>query len=219
MYVSDYLSYITTSEIKQLAISDIGGSTPTAQQKENKASLITFINLANSELHKKFSLISKEMVFTDVKPNSLHAIPTDFLYAISASYKDGTEIPINDESTNYTDDIDYNVSILFPTPFEMLVKGTDTETPPRDDISLVYMAAPGKVTKTTDFIDLPETYTEALITYVAYKAHAAVSGDMKTENNTYYLRYRESTKNIKLTGLANSDNLDSNTKLTDRGFV
>jgi hypothetical protein len=219
MYVSDYLSYITTSEIKQLAISDIGGSTPTDQQKENKASLITFINLANSELHKKFSLISKEMVFTDVKPNSLHAIPTDFLYAISASYKDGTEIPINDESTKYTDDIDYNVSILFPTPFEMLVKGTDTETPPRDDISLVYIAAPDKVTTTTDFIDLPETYTEALIEYVAYKAHAAVSGDMKAENNTYYLRYRESIKNIKLTGLANPDNLDSNTKLTDRGFV
>ena len=181
--------------------------------------MINFINLANSELHKKFALISKEMVFTDVKPNSLHAIPTDFLYAISASYKDGTEIPINDESTNIISDIDYNVSILFPTPFEMLVKGTDNNTPPRDDISLVYIAAPDKVTVTTDFIDLPETYTEALIDFVAYKAHAAVSGDLKAENNTYYLRYREAIKSIKLTGLANPDNLDSNTKLTDRGFV
>ena len=141
------------------------------------------------------------------------------MYAISASYKDGTEIPINDESTNIISDIDYNVSILFPTPFEMLVKGTDNNTPPRDDISLVYIAAPDKVTVTTDFIDLPETYTEALIDFVAYKAHAAVSGDLKAENNTYYLRYREAIKSIKLTGLANPDNLDSNTKLTDRGFV
>jgi hypothetical protein len=42
---------------------------------------------------------------------------------------------------------------------------------------------------------------------------------MKAENNTYYLRFMENIKNIKLSGLMNSDNLDSNTKLTDRGFI
>ena len=75
------------------------------------------------------------------------------------------------------------------------------------------------MTKTTDFLDLPEIYTEALLDYVAYKAHASIKGDMKAENNTYYLRFIESCKNIKIAGLSNSDNLDSNTKLTDRGFV
>ena len=217
MYVSDYLSYLTTGEIKQLAISDLGDVTPTDKQKENKASLINFINLANIELHKRFALISKEMVFTDVKPNSLHSIPTDFLFAVGATYKDGTEIPINNEKTNIVDNVDYNVSVLFPAPFKMLVKGTDEDS--RDDISLVYVAAPPKVTKTTDFLDLPEIYTEALLDYVAYKAFASVKGDMKSENNTYYLRFIESVENIKMTGLVNSDNLDSNTKLTDRGFV
>jgi len=217
MYVSDYLAYLTSGEIKQLALSDLGDATPTDKQKANKAALINFINLANVELHKRFTLIAKEMVFTDVKPNSLHSIPTDFLFAVSASYSDGTEIPINNEKTNIVDNVDYNVSILFPAPFKMLVKGTDSEK--RDDISLIYIAAPKKVTKTTDFIDLPEVYTEALLTYTAYKAHASVSGDMKAENNTYYLRFLESVKNIKLNGMTNLDNLDSNTKLTDRGFV
>jgi len=217
MYVSDYLSYLTSGEIKQLAISDLGDATPTDKQKANKAALINFINLANVELHKRFALISKEMVFTDVKPNSLHSIPTDFLYAVSASYPDGTEIPINNEKTNIVDSVDYNVSILFPAPFKMLVKGTDSED--RDDISLIYIAAPKKVTKTTDFIDLPEVYTEALLMYTAYKAHASVSGDMKAENNTYYLRFLENIKNINISGMVNLDNLDSNTKLTDRGFV
>jgi hypothetical protein len=42
---------------------------------------------------------------------------------------------------------------------------------------------------------------------------------MKEENNTYYLRYQESLRNIRLLGMVNSDNLDSNVKLTDRGFV
>ena len=217
MYVSDYLAYLTAGEIKQLAISDTGDATPTDKQKANKAALINFINLANVEIHKRFSLISKEMVFTDVKPNSLHSIPTDFLYAVSASYSDGTEIPINNEKTNIVDNVDYNVSILFPAPFKMLVKGTDENK--RDDISLVYVAVPAKATKTTDFLDLPEIYTEALLDYVAYKAHASVSGDMKAENNTYYLRFIEAVKNIRINGLGNSDNLDSNTKLTDRGFV
>ena len=192
MYVSDYLSYLTSGEIKQLAVSDLGDATPTDKQKENKAALVNFINLANVELHKRFALISKEIVFTDVKPNSLHSIPTDFLYAVAATYKDGTEIPINNEKTNIIDNVDYNVSVLFPAPFKMLVKGTDEIA--RDDISLIYIAVPAKITKTTDFLDLPEIYTEALLDYVAYKAHASVSGDMKAENNTYYLRFIESVR-------------------------
>ena len=71
----------------------------------------------------------------------------------------------------------------------------------------------------TDFIDLPQVYNEALFYYIAFKAHAAIKGDMKEENNTYFLRYQESIKNIRLLGLKSSDNLDSNVKLDDRGFV
>ena len=41
-------------------------------------------------------------------------------------------------------------------------------------------------------LELPHTYTEALLNYAAYKAHVSVSvsGDMKAENNTYYLRFK-----------------------------
>ena len=131
----------------------------------------------------------------------MHSIPTDFLYAISATFDDGTEVAINDERQNFIDDIDYNVS------------------PARDDISIIYVSIPPVLTLTTDFADLPQVYNEALYNYVAYKAHASVKGDMKAENNTYYLRYNESIKNIRLLGMRNSDNLDSNVKLTDRGFV
>ena len=217
MYVSDYLSYLTDGEIHQLALADIGGATQTDTQQANEATLISFINLANSEIHKRFGLITKEFVINNVKPNSLHSIPTDFLYAVNASFNDGEEIPINNEKTQIVDNVDYNVSILFPAPFKMLVKGKDKNE--RDDISLTYVAAPKKVTKSTDFIDLPEVYTQALIDYVAFKAHASVSSDMKAENNTHYLRFQETIRNIKLTGLTNPDNLDSNTKLDDRGFV
>ena len=217
MYVSEYLSHITKGEVKQLYVSDIGGTTPNTLQLSNIAILISYLNEANLEVHKHFGLIQKELVLSDVTNNSIHSVPVDFLYAISAEFNDGTEVSINNERTNFTDKVDYNVSLLFPSPFKILVKGTDILK--RDDISVVYVSIPPAITLTTQFIDLPQVYNEALYNYVAYKAHASLKGDMKEENNTYYLRYRESLKNIRLLGMTNSDNLDSNVKLTDRGFV
>jgi len=217
MYVSEYLSHITKGEVKQLYVSDIGGTTPNTIQLANIAILISYLNEANLEVHKHFGLIQKELVLSDVTNNSIHSVPVDFLYAISAEFNDGTEVSINNERTNFTDKVDYNVSLLFPSPFKILVKGTDILK--RDDISVVYVSIPPAITLTSQFIDLPQVYNEALYNYVAYKAHASLKGDMKEENNTYYLRYRESLKNIRLLGMTNSDNLDSNVKLTDRGFV
>lgn len=217
MFVSEYLSHITKGEVKQLYVSDIGTTSPNTLQKANIAILISYLNEANLELHKHFGLIQKELVLTDVTNNSLHSVPIDFLYAISAEFNDGTEVAINNERTNFVDKVDYNVSLLFPAPFKILVKGTDSLK--RDDISVVYVSTPPVLSLTTQFVDLPQVYNEALYNYVAYKAHASIKGDMKEENNTYYLRYRESLKNIRLLGMTNSDNLDSNVKLTDRGFV
>jgi|TARA_Y100000385_G_scaffold243960_1_gene261757 hypothetical protein len=218
MYVSDYLSHIVKGEVKQLYVSDIGTTSPNTVQQANIDTLISYLNEANLELHKHFGLLQKELVLTDVTNNSLHNVPLDFLYAISAQYDDGTEVSINNERANYVDKVDENVSILFPAPFKILVKGTDVSLK-RDDISIVYVAVPATVAKTTDFIDLPQVYNEAIYNYMAYKAHVSVKGDMKEENNTYYLRYQESLRNIRLLGMVNSDNLDSNVKLTDRGFV
>ena len=217
MYVSDYLSHITKGEVKQLYVSDIGTTSPSTLQKANIAILISYLNEANLEIHKHFGLIQKELVLTDVTNNSLHSVPVDFLYAISAEFNDGTEVAINNERTNFIDKVDYNVSLLFPAPFKILVKGTDNLK--RDDISVVYVSTPPVLTLTSEFVDLPQVYNEALYNYVAYKAHASIKGDMKEENNTYYLRYQASLKNIRLLGMTNSDNLDSNVKLTDRGFV
>jgi hypothetical protein len=219
MYVSDYLSHLTKGDIKNLYVSDIGTGTPTAAQQANIDILISYLNLGNLELHKRFALIQKEYVLTDVTHNSLHSVPTDFMYAISATFPDGEEVAINDDKKRIVDDVDYNVSILFPSPFKILVKGKDTEDPARDDISIVYVATPPTVSLTTEFIDLPQVYNEALFYYIAYKAHSAIKGDMKEENNTYFLRYQNSIKDIRLLGLKSSDNLDSNVKLDERGFV
>mgnify|MGYP000173193402 CR=1 FL=1 len=122
MYVSDYLSHIVKGEVKQLYVSDIGTTSPNTVQQANIDTLISYLNEANLELHKHFGLLQKELVLTDVTNNSLHNVPLDFLYAISAQYDDGTEVSINNERANYVDKVDENVSILFPAPFKILVK-------------------------------------------------------------------------------------------------
>ena len=69
MYVSDYLSHIVRGDVKNLYVSDIGAANPNATQLENADILISYLNLANLELHKRFALIQKEYVLTEVTHN------------------------------------------------------------------------------------------------------------------------------------------------------
>ena len=55
--------------------------------------------------------------------------------------------------------------------------------------------------------------------YAGYKAHSAISGDMKDENNTYYMRYESSCKQLINSGMWGNNEIEVNTKLTDNGFV
>jgi len=217
MLVSDYLQFAVTSDIKPLKFSDIGGDNPTAIQQSNIDTLIGFLNLANIQIHKKFSLIQKEYVLEGISHNKTFPIPIDFMYPINAAFEDGVEVPINNERVNIVDSVDNQVSVLFPSPFTALVKGTDELG--RTDISIVYVATPKKLTSANDFIDISDIYTEALLYYMAFKAFSSVDGSMQATNNTYYLRFVESCKNIVTDGLSSIDNLDSNIKLDERGYV
>lgn len=217
MFVSQYLEFVTSSEVKPLAVSDIGGSNPNSIQKENISKLISYLNLANIEVHKIFALIQKEFLLEAVLHNKMYDLPTDFLCAMSAAYNDGTPLSMNNDRTLFTDNVDVGISVMFPEPFKALTKGTDPSG--RNIISLTYVASPPQVSKTTDFIDISHAFTDAIINYIAYKAYASMQGEIQATNNTFYLRFIESCRSIKENGLVTVDNLDSNTKLTDAGFV
>ena len=217
MLVADYLEFAINGEIRSLSISDIGGDTPTETQTKNRNTLISYLNLANIAVHTKFALLQKEFLLENVQHNSLHSLPLDFLYVISATFEDGTEIPINRDTVQKVDDNDTALSVMFPAPYKALFKGVDSLG--RTDVSLIYTASPVTVKELTDFIDLSTVYTEAILNYMAYKAYASIQGDMQATNNTFYLRYNEDCKNIKQYGLTNSDNLDNNNKFDQRGFV
>ena len=221
MFAHEYIDFAIKSEIKSLAIANIGSDDISDVQEANREELISHLNLANIEIHKKFSLITKELLLEDFEPNKVYDLPTDFLYGTFAAFQDGIPVVLNNERVvrNRLTGLDSEVSLMFPSPFTALTKGTRGVDTEGDVISLLYISAPPVVTKMTDFIDLSHVFTEALLYYMAFKAFSGVSGDIQATNNTFYLRFIESCKNVVYSGLTTADNLDTNNKLNDSGFV
>ena len=226
MKVSEYIDYLITGECSKLAIANVGDMSanpspaPSAVQLVNQGKFINYVNLSNLALHKRFHLRIKTLEMDNPLDGEEFDLPSDFLAPIYAHYtSDFTEVSIRDNSVKLVQKIDQHVSILIPEPFKAVIKGTDAETPKRTQILLKYAAAPKKSKTTYADLKINEVYTEALLNYSAYKAHVTTSGDMKDENNTYYLRYEASCKQLINSGMWGNNEIEVNTKLTDNGFV
>jgi len=226
MKVSEYIDYLSTGECSKLAIASVGDMSanpspaPSAVQVVNQNKFINYVNLANLALHKRFHLRIKTLEMDNPLDGEEFTLPSDFLAPIYAYYaSDFTEVSIKDNSVKLVQKIDQHVSILIPEPFKAVIKGTDAETPKRTQILLKYAAAPKKAKTATTDLKINEVYTEALLNYSAYKAHGAISGDMKDENNTYYMRYEASCKQLINSGMWGNNEIEVNTKLEDNGFV
>tara|TARA_Y100001949_G_scaffold118554_1_gene100719 strand:+ start:878 stop:1558 length:681 start_codon:yes stop_codon:yes gene_type:complete len=226
MKVSEYIDYLTTGECSKLAIASVGDMSanpspaPTAVQTVNQNKFINYVNLANLALHKRFHLLMKTLEMDNPLDGEEFTLPSDFLVPIHAYYtSDFEEVAIKDDSVKLVQDVDQHVAILINEPFKAVIKGTDGETPQRAQILLKYAAAPKKAKNTYTDLKISEVYTEAVLNYSAYKAHGAISGDMKDENNTYYMRYDASCKQLINSGMWGNNEIEVNTKLTDNGFV
>jgi len=226
MKVSEYIDYLITGECSKLAIASVGdmsanpSPSPSAVQVVNQNKFINYVNLANLALHKRFHLLTKTLEMDNPLDGEEFTLPSNFLVPIYAYYaSDYVQIAIKDDSVKLIQDVDQHVSILIPEPFKAVIKGTDGETPQRTQILLKYAAAPTKAKTTYADLKINEVYTEALLNYAAYKAHVTTSGDMKDENNTYYLRYEASCKQLINSGMWGNNEIEINTKLIDSGFV
>ena len=226
MKVSEYIDYLTTGECSKLAIASVGDMganpdiVPTAVQVTNQNKFINYVNLANLALHKRFNLLVKTYEMDSPLDGEEYTLPSNFLVPIYAYYaSDFVQVPIKDDSVKLVSDVDQHVSILIPEPFKAVIKGTDAETPKRTQILLKYAAAPTKAKTTYADLKINEVYTEALLNYSAYKAHVTTSGGMQDENNTYYMRYEASCKQLINSGMWGNNEIEINTKLEDNGFV
>ncbi len=217
MLVSEYVNLLVASELKPLSLANIGGDNRDEIQEKNFQDIVSMLNLAINALYEKFSILQKEFILTDIENNKPYTLPDDFIYPMNAALEDGTLVPVNNERRLFVENVDKCLSVMFPEPFICLVKGEGWNAE-QTKISLVYVATPEPVTKPHDKVKLTSAFTQAVIDFVAYKAFLGVDGHIEQTNNTYYMRYQADCKLIETTGLTDIDNLDSNTKLYDRGF-
>ena len=224
MKASEYINYLVNGETYKLAIQDVGdlavtGATPSALQETNRKKFINYLNLANLAIHKRFHLLQKQFEIDNPTNDEEYALPSDFLAPIYAYYNDteAEEIPIKDTYRKIVDNVDTAVSLLIPEPFKITVKGTDTSKRPQ--IILIYAASPPVISQVNHSLNVNNVYTEAMLNYAAYKAYSAISGDIKAENNSYYLRYESNCRQIIASGLGGDNETETNTKLEDNGFV
>ena len=225
MKASEYINYLVNGETYKLAIQDVGDMavnpavTATTLQNTNRQKFINYLNLANLAIHKRFHLLQKQYEIDSPTNDEDYVLPDDFLAPVYAYYNDSTkeEIPIKDTYRKIVDNVDTAVSLLIPEPFKVTVKGTDTTKHPQ--IILVYAASPTVITKVTHSLNISNVYTEAVLNYAAYKAYSAISGDIKAENNSYYLRYESNCRQVITSGLGGDNETETNTKLVDNGFI
>ena len=224
MRVSEYIEDLITGEVGKLAIADVGDMSlnpvtpPTEIQLANQKKFISYINQANLAVHKKFGLLQKDFEMDNPIEGEEYKLPDDYMAPISAYYAvDKEPVTVKDNSVNMVSQVDTAVSILIPEPLLARIKGTDSLARPL--IILRYSASPKKATNAATNLKISAAYTDAILNYAAYKAHSAVSGKMNDENNTYYLRYEASCKEILAQGLHGNNEIETNTKLEDRGFV
>ena len=225
MKVSEYIDHLIAGECSKLTFAAVGDMTsnpgsPTAVQTVNRNKWIKFINLANLAIHKRYHLLRKEFIMDYPVDGEEYNLPANFLVPIRAFYNiDNDKVSIKNDDTELRDSVDTLVSILMDEPFKAVIKGVDQDVPVRTEITLKYAASPAKATTIFADLKVSDVYTEALLNYAAYKAHSSVSGDIKEENNTYYLRYEASCKQLVNQGLSPNNEIVENTKLEDRGFV
>lgn len=228
MKVSQYIDFLVNGDCAKLAFSNVGDMSanpnpaPSAIQIVNQNKFINFVNLANLALHKRYHLLKKNFELDLPSDGEVYTLPSNFLVPIHAYYSsDFVDVSVKDTYTNVVSKVDTAVSILIPEPFKAVIKGTDTHPDKLDhtQIILQYAAAPKQATTVYAELGVSEVYTEALLHYAAYKAFSSVSADIKDENNTYFLRYEASCKQLVNSGMWGNNEIEFNSKLEERGFV
>lgn len=209
MKVSDVINFAVTGELRPLGVADIDNAN--ADRSSNINSLMSYINQGVIELYKRFGLSTKEQVLTSVADGTSYPTTDDFLYAIYAIGDDENEVEvgINDETSDF--------SIFTNTPFSILLKYDEEIYSDLTQVTVTYAAAPALVTKETDTVLLPYQFLEALINYMAYKAHSSLIATPQGDNNTYYRRFEASCARLINDGIINLDN-GTNNKLNQKGL-
>jgi len=212
MTAQDVINLAKNAELKQLAV------------KDDELAVLGYLNLGLLELYKRFPLEEAEAIITlkDGKTNyKLDGTDADVsmeagkdmlvIAGVYTTVKDGNEVKVVSMTINDEDD-----ATGIDTPSFNTVEVPAVATGAL--ISIIYRVTPKFLTALTDVLPLPPQLLEALLNYIGYRGHGSINGELKTENQSHYVRFENSCRRVLLDGLITTDDLISK-KLYNRGFV
>jgi len=208
MLVSEAITQLKTSEVKQLGL------------KDSDADILGFINFGILELYKRFPLWEAEAVITQATDVVLYTL-ADGAANVVIDLSDHnllTILKVWDEDDNFYIINNEKDPDSLKTPKYNQLKVAAASVVDGYVMTVDYRAAPLFLTSVSDVIPLPVQFLEALFTYVGYKGQSSVKVGVKDENNAHYIRFEAACERIKTEGLFAGNDLES-TKFEQSTYV
>jgi hypothetical protein len=206
MRIQRLLDYLKYSELANLKLNDIDSN------EESRTKVFSYIDRALAVVNTEFSINQVE-VLVPLKPTQCIYYLNDakLVRLLVAYYSDGTELYINNETTDK--------SIFTPSLNVIEYRGQNLSTGEYQDfLSLIYLKGFDNITSGDNLVAISEGLLECIASYVAYIAYSTVDMSGDSPAKFYYMRYKEALNTAKLNGFAIDDNTNFN-RLTDRGFI
>lgn len=223
MLVSTIVSYAALGDLKQTSLSDIGvEGARSVEQQLNLDTLVGFVNQAVLELHKRFPIkveIEQEK-FNKVSANDdAFTLPETALELIKVEHTDGTEVPVDDYDIESRFKLGAYDGVYIKTVAVNSYRIMGNVPSGGITLEFYYKASPGLL-RYTSKIEVPATYQEALINYVAYRGYSTVKS--VTQAGDEGLNYKKKFEDSCLRIEQNTDTLyewANPKRLEQRGFI
>lgn len=225
MKVLKLIEDTAASDIRQLALANIGDETSrlsNAEQVGNLRVLTSFVNQGLLDLYTRFplSIKSVEADADSVDQNLQVTLPSDALGLKQVTVLDtGEQLPVDESSVEFKYRVK-NEKVMFVKTIAVntyLVQGYFPES--FVELQFDYYAAPKEV-DTEDKLPVPAIYNEALRLFIAYRAYSTIKSVTQTgdEHIKYKKMYEDACNLIKVSTEAWYD-YTSVERIYDRGFV
>ena len=223
MSVANFIKQVADSELRQLALSNVGEVTTAAneEQARNVATLVGYVNLGLVELYRRFPL--KVEIYEDLfrEPTEIDdpvKLPDTAISLDKVTTKDLVQIAVDDADAErkFVDKVYDKLFVKTLAVNTFIVNGVFKEP---TTLYFHYKALP-KAVSARDKLPIPVVYNEALLNYVAYRAYASMRSNTPVGDDAsmYKKRFEDSCTQLAASTASLYDDYDVN-RLHSKGFV
>lgn len=238
MKVSDFFYNLSVGELSNLAMSEEGSGTI---REQDQGKLIVYVNAALTAIHKRFILITKEVLVETLDHVTNYHLKKQF--ALSSNSNERYKYIIDVIGAPFAGDVlrilevydarQTNLPLNDPgQPNSLFTPGPATLQVPnpitRNALSVIYQAnhvpLKFKGISLTEVgnqeIDVPEFLENALTNHVAYKVYSHMNGtEHQAKAQEYLSLFDTDCVEIEENDLINQTQSTTQTKLNERGFI